>query len=429
MLRPLIAVMVLSLTTEAVGQLLNSGDIGMTTFVTNQFYIRRTNGTINTVYVPFQGANGGWSQAILWDPAKPDSFIIGGNAFLGRATMTGPSTATWTPITNMISEVAQMSWDANGDLVVTDYNNRNFFRVKPACGQVTPITTGVQPWGTSLNGGMLDAATGTLYAGNNTGGIYQRAFGAAAFSILANTSGSIAGIIRDPLGPGIAAACYSNSRIVRVSPTGVVTDLVTPSSIPQPNAISVNAANEYVVARSANADGSGNVSFTLYRIPNAGGAAIVLGSALLSVGAQNAYTTGWTLTGLAVAGTGPQVQRFSITTVAGGDRSFAILGIPSTAFEGWTLVSTTTNLPAGCGGLFGIYPDFLTLQFLLATPTAAPGDPFHWVANVPGFFPSVPFTIPGAVGTALAGQRWDFAAVTINGAGQWTESPVNRYTW
>jgi hypothetical protein len=46
---------------------------------------------------------------VLWDPANPNDFLIGGFGFVGRATIAGPGSASYTLITNNVGIVSQMS--------------------------------------------------------------------------------------------------------------------------------------------------------------------------------------------------------------------------------------------------------------------------------------------------------------------------------
>lgn len=71
------------------------GDIGMTGFSNTSFGV--LTGGVNTSYVTGGYGGTGTSQAILWDPANPQDFLIGDFGFVGRATNTGPGTVSSTP--------------------------------------------------------------------------------------------------------------------------------------------------------------------------------------------------------------------------------------------------------------------------------------------------------------------------------------------
>src|SRR5262245_30174671 len=84
---------------------LTVGDVGVTGFLTNQFTVLHANGT-STQFTTTSWV--GISHALLYDPKQPNSFLIGGVGFLGRVTVTSPTTATFTPITTSVGTVSQL---------------------------------------------------------------------------------------------------------------------------------------------------------------------------------------------------------------------------------------------------------------------------------------------------------------------------------
>ena len=116
----------------------NVGDIAMTGFSSSTFGIF----TGTTPVVGYPAAFGNLSQTILWDDLDPQSFVVGGFGFVGRATVIGPGSVVYTPLTSTVVNVAQMAWDAQRQIVFSDFGTAQLHRLDPATGTVTPITTG-----------------------------------------------------------------------------------------------------------------------------------------------------------------------------------------------------------------------------------------------------------------------------------------------
>ena len=123
---------------------------------------------------------------------------------------------------------------------------------------------------------------------------------------------------------------------------------------------------------------------------------------------------------------------FSATTSGFGTGDLTItpvpnLGVPAMT-EGYTLISFTPAPTVGTGPFFGMIPDALTFS-VINTP-AAPGNPLHFVAGIPGLFPNAPFAVPAGSLTSLTGVTADFSQVCL-GPGfsllYWT--PVSRLTF
>src|SRR5262245_39554395 len=87
------------------------GDIAVTGFSTSAFGVISPGPVVTGYATP---GFGGLAQAILWDPAHPNDFLVGGVGFVGRATITGHGTVSYSPITSAVGVVSQMSWDAAG---------------------------------------------------------------------------------------------------------------------------------------------------------------------------------------------------------------------------------------------------------------------------------------------------------------------------
>ena len=98
-----------------------------------------------------------------------------------------------------------------------------------------------------------------------------------------------------------------------------------------------------------------------------------------------------------------------------GDLLIDLHGIPPGTTEGFTLFSFATTQTVGAGNLFGLQPDFYTLQGLLSPP--APTGLFHWVTPfLPGFFPAAPFSLPAGSLETLSGTSVDGVGIALGPA-------------
>ena len=237
------------------------GDIGVTGFFqTGAFTILHANGT-SDVYTT--SAFGGQAHALLYDPSQPSSFLIGGSGFLGRVAVTGPGTATYTPITVAVGLINQMSWDGF-NVVASDGGTGQIIRVDPVTGAITPVTSGPQPWGTSIFSSCFDPNTGDIYVGG-TNFIWRIPFGSTTPVVLSSgwTAGSstVSGIVIDPVSLRPVATLLFVNRTVRIDALGNFTD-VTPQGLPARNFLDYDQNGDFIVGASF-----GNV----YRVPNGGG--------------------------------------------------------------------------------------------------------------------------------------------------------------
>ena len=216
-----------------------SCDIGATGFSTNVFGVIGAGATVTGYATPgFQGTGPATSQAILWDPAHPNDFIVGGFGFVGRATITGPGAVAYALITNNVGIVSQMSWDGSGGIVIADSGGQ-VRRLDPATGAVVDLSAGAQPWGTSLNAGAIDRASGDVVVGGN-GALYRLANGSATgATIVGGLGGFVTGVAFDPVTGEIVATVLTVNRLIRVDRGGTVTDVAPPGSLPGPNAFTL----------------------------------------------------------------------------------------------------------------------------------------------------------------------------------------------
>ncbi len=105
---------------------------------------------------------------------------------------------------------------------------------------------------------------------------------------------------------------------------------------------------------------------------------------------------------------------FEFSTSGGGvgDAHVAVPIPPVGAAQGYTLFSLNTSAPVGAGPVFGINPDILTLNLLLAP--AVPGSVAHWIPFVPGVYPSVPIDQPPGTYAYLSGSSADGVAIALS---------------
>lgn len=399
--------LVLALAAAGASAQLAPGDIGVTWLSPSSFSILRAAGGSAVINVgSFQGT--GNTATILLDPQVPDAFLIGGSGFVGRAVITGAASANYTPVTNAVSLPAQMSWDGAA-LVVMDYGTDQVLSLDPGSGAVTNLTTGPQPWGTELNAGVLDPYSGRIYAGG-LNGIWMIPPGSAAPVPYANGwvpmggSSYVSGIVIDPVTFEPVATLLGVNRVVRVTAGGTLVNLVNPGAIPGPNAIDVDANGDFVVGASFG---------QIYRVPRAGGAPVLLGTAAGVVGAA---------TGVASA---QGIFRAFLTPGGAGAATLAISGVPAGTIEGWTFPTLDTALPPGAGPVFGVSPDALTWFVLGTYPAAQPGFIFHWTWPAgPGLFPAAAFALPP--GALPAGLVLDLIGLAVGPGFALTPTPARR---
>lgn len=386
-----------------------TGEIGVTSFNTAQAAVLDLTGAQVNFTTP--GFGGGTSQSILWDPSSPSDFYVGGFGFVGRLTVTGPGTSTYTLITTGVNTAAQMSFDAGGQIIVADAGIDQLVSVDPASGTVTPITSGTQPWGTSLNAATFDPITGDILAGSS--GAIHRVTGGVATTIVTGFTGFVSGLAIDPLSSDAMATILTSNRLLRIDAANTVTDEIPAGTLSAMNSISVDENGDFVV----------NSSTNVYRVPNGGGTPTLVGSVT---------GLGTSISGVSVVGGLGATATFAtrVTFDAAADASLRILALPAGTSDGWTFITTTTPTPVGGGPVFGITPDAVTFALLTLFPAPQVGNPVHWIAGVPGFYPDVPFVLPAASYASFSGQTWDVISLAFSGGGAFLgASSVGRVTW
>lgn len=342
----------------------NPGDIALTGFSTTTFGIYT--GTAPATGYATTGF-GGLSQTILWDDQAPTSFLIGGGGFLGRATVLGPGSVSYTSLTTNVSNVAQMSWDAQHQVVFADFGTAQMHRLDPLTGLITPITTGAQPWGTELAAAELDPLTGDIVCGGN-GAMFRVAAGAGTGTpFVSGLGGFVSGIQFDPQNGDVLATVLTVNRVIRVTAAGVISDVCPPFAVPGPNALDIDQNGDLIAG-----GGTGQV----YRIPRSGGAPVFLLSNTQPFGNVN---------GIAVVGGGGYGRAFG--TACNGSFGPATLVASGSFRTGATVTLTSTNHQAGAAGVLvlGLSRDTylgIPLPFSLDSSLGTVGCSLHVSADV-----------------------------------------------
>ncbi len=403
-----------SLATPGLVAQVNDGDLAYVPMQPQFFLIMSPSGTTTLYDLGYVQAVGPYAtQAVLWDPLQPTSFIIGGFGFIGRVTITTPSTASYAPITNAIGTVAQLSWHPSGAILVADSGAGQIRLVDPLSGAVVDLTSGPQPWGTFVQSVGIHPGTGEIYAGGNNA-IWRIPGGSATPLVFASgwagstMSSVVSGITFDPFTSEVVASLSQTpARVVRISPMGLFTDLLPPpTSGVNAGCIAVDNDGDFVI---------GSNGPSLHRVPNVGGPATLIG-----------YYPGFGATPQGVSVAGSAGFRIHLRSTGLGGMHASIHYVPSSTIEGWTFLSLDVSLPAGTGPVFGITPDLLSYDIFFGNPVATHGNPFHWPWPTP-FFPGIPFTVPS--GTLPTGIPFDFVALAIDAAITITPTPVVRITF
>lgn len=248
MTHPLSCLTFLLLTPALAAQVL-PGDLAMTTFSTDAFGVASAAVTSNYTTPGFGGSGAATSQSILHDPGAPNDFLIGGIGFVGRATITGTGSVTYSLLNTTVGSASQMSWDANGNVIIAD-SGSNQVRLMTPSGVIVDLSTGTQPWGTTLNSGTYEPATGDVIVGND-GGLYRLANGSSTGTAIATgLGGSVTAVQIDRCTGDILALVLTANRLVRVTPGGSVTDAIPPSTVPGGNALQVDENGNYLIGAS-----------------------------------------------------------------------------------------------------------------------------------------------------------------------------------
>ena len=307
------------------------GDIAVTGFSTSAFGVIGAGGAVQgyTTAAGFFGS--GTSQCVLWDPTVPDSFLIGGFGFVGRATITAPGVVGYTLVTANVGIAAQLSRDGAGGIVLVDSGTDQVRRLDPVSGVVVDLSSGPQPWGTTLSAGAWDPVRGDVVLGSD-GAIHRFAPATGAVTLLAGgLGGHVSGIAFDPILGDVVATVLTVNRLVRIDASGVLSDVAPAGSVPGPNALDVDEHGDFVAG-----GGTGQV----HRVPRVGGAPVFVASNTSPANAVN---------GLAVAGAGGYGIAFG--DACAGAAGLARLSASGPFLVGATVLTTSTNHAANAPGV------------------------------------------------------------------------------
>lgn len=311
---------------------LATGDVAVTGFSDSVFGVLQPNGAVTGYATPgFQGTGIATSQAILWDRANPQDFLVAGFGFVGRATILGPGTVAYSLITNNVGVVSQMSWLDAGLVVLIDSGTSQVRLLDLGSGTVSDLSSGPQPWGADASAGAVDPRTGDVLVGGN-GGIHRWPFGGgAASTLVTGLGGYVTGIAFDPTNGDVLATVLTVNRVIRIDGSGTVSDVAPPFSVPGPNALVVDQDGDLVTG-----GGTGQV----YRIPRAGGTPVFLADNTSPPNAVN---------GLAVVGGGGFGVPFG--QACNGVAGPATLSASGSYVVGATIQTTSTNHAANVPGV------------------------------------------------------------------------------
>lgn len=236
-----------------------------------------------TIYDTGSFGGVGFSYAILRDPAAINEFIIGGNGFIGRATITGPGTVTYATITTDpgLGTAAQLSWDNSGNLIVADSGLDIVQMVTPG-GTVVPLSGSGQLWGPSLYSGAYEPATGDVIVGGNNA-LFRLPNGSPnAVTIAISLGGPVTAIDFDPCNGDILATVMNTGRLVRVDSLGNVTDEIPPGTVGSPTGLTIDERGNYLISQGSK----------VWRVPPGGGPVAVADSFGIGTLSDVAYVSG-----------------------------------------------------------------------------------------------------------------------------------------
>ena len=366
------------------------GDIAVSRFSTTTFAVIGAGSSVTNYATPgFQGT--GLSQSILWDRAHPNDFIVGGVGFVGRASILGPAAVSYSLITNGIGIAGQMSWNDIGWIVVADGGTNQVRLLDPASGFVVDLSTGAQPWGTSLSAGAWDPMTGDVVVGGD-GALYRLANGSSTGTlIVGGLGGVVSGVAFDPTTGEIVATVLTANRLIRVDSAGTVTNVAPPFSIPGPNGLDVDQNGDYVAG-----GGMGQV----YRVPHAGGSPVFLANnpgplngIAVAGGGGFGIPFGQTCNGAAgpvsLTATGPFTVGSTVTTTSTNHEPTSlgvlILGISNTTYLGIPLPALLDPLFGTAGCYANVSLDVTAVAVTSATSPATLGFSFALPPSFSGY--------------------------------------------
>jgi hypothetical protein len=365
-------------------------------------------------------------STVLWDAAHPDELIAGGgggsatSGFLVRQVFTAAdqmTTVTLSPAGSFGAPL-QISWDQTGENVIVVTSWDQVHRVHATTGVVTDLTSGAQPWGTSVTCGAMDPVSGDVFVGTSAGELWRLGSGGGPATPYASGLGSLAKVLfRSESAPHhLYFATTSGFGRVALGGTAAVEHyfgvLGTPS-LSNVVSAAVDEHGDFVIGRS---------NSEVYRLPHVeaipldGVAPAYLGQVPFSSGSQY-------LRDVAVIGGTTTPFRLTVEAVPVLGASIAYENVPEPLGFGWMVVSAATYLPVDSGPLFGLVPDSLSMTLLSIAPS--PGGPLAFTPPAPSGF-----AIPQLGMLPFFGQTWDCVAIAFSPGGQFLgRTNVERVTW
>lgn len=363
----------------------------------------------------------------LWDPSHPDDFVIGGGSaaatggYLVRSSFVGSGQVVSSALSpaGSFGKPVQLSWDQTGTGVIVVSTFGQVHRVDATTGAVTNVTSGAQPWGTTLNAGAMDRVTGDIYVGTVAGDVWRIAPGASGGNLFLSGLGSIQKILIDTNGAGHALYVASSQSFRRVTLGG------TPVVEPYFGTFGTPAAPGTVVSADFDQHGDFIVatnSSKAYRLANPASIPVT-GVAAVYFGQYSFPTAAGFVSDVTVVGTSSAPFRLTLKSVPILGAEMSVENVPQPVGFGFVFLSASTFLPVGTGPFFGITPDILTITILGLTPT--PGGIVSYVTT-----PPTPVTVPQFGMLPYFGQTWDGVAVAFAPNAQFLgRSNVVRVTW
>jgi hypothetical protein len=360
----------------------------------------------------------------LWDPARPDSFVVGSGSNsstggqLARMTFTAPGQVTTTPIAapGSFARPETLAWDPSGQTVVALTYFSQLHRIDVVSGNSVAITSGTQSWGSTATCCAVSPTTADIFVGTSSGQIYRLGSGGGSPQLLRSGLDSLVELLIDGTDNRLfAVGRLSLCRIdlnTLAAPEYFFGSLGTPTY------------PDYIVG--ASFDQNGDVvlaeSHEVLRLPNL--PVIPAGGVLPTrIGVFTFPTSAGYVRDVTVVGSTWRPFRLIAEAVVPLGARLEVQNVPVGATHGFTLISTSTLLPADTGPMFGLLPDALTFA-ILGFPTL-PGNIFAYAGTAP-----LPFVVPPLGMAAFAGQTFDLVGVAFGAGGRLIgRTNLRRVTW
>ncbi len=236
-------------------------------------------------------------HSVLWVPDHPQEVLVGGasqganfanpalNSIFGFAQpQVATQTVAWSPLTLPVGNPAQMSLDNLGRVIVIsqanwgpNYNGDFVGRIRRVdlqAGTVTELTPSGFFLPATPTAGVFDPWTDDIYIGTDNNEIYRWDHQSGVATLVTAipalppfNAPAVTGIALDPFSDELIVSIINDNRVIRMTPTGQIT-----SSVQLPGFVNGLTIDQ-------NGDVIAIYDFTVARIPQGGGAPVVLASA------------------------------------------------------------------------------------------------------------------------------------------------------